>query len=262
MADPATYREAVGDFIARPGHGWAGLPFFAGTAQALAERLDEKRQAGAVICPPPEQVFAALRATPLADVRAVILGQDPYPTPGDAHGFAFSVPSCRPIPRSLKFIFDAYSADLGLPRPANGDLTGWARRGVLLLNCIFTVESGSSNAHRHLGWEALAREVIERINARREGVLFLLWGRDRRVARPQHRPRPPCGGGDTPSLPSRPRQDTEGRAPSICFRPPLRHRQFGAAKPGPAGDRLGAQGEQRVAIARNPPRGPRPALPA
>ena len=64
MADPATYREAVGDFSARPGHGWAGLPFFAGTAQALAERLDEKRQAGAVICPPPEQVFAALRATP------------------------------------------------------------------------------------------------------------------------------------------------------------------------------------------------------
>ena len=178
MADPATYREAVGDFIARPGHGWAGLPFFAGAAQALAERLDEKRQAGAVICPPPEQVFAALRATPLADVRAVILGQDPYPTPGDAHGFAFSVPSCRPIPRSLKFIFDAYSADLGLPRPANGDLTGWARRGVLLLNCIFTVESGSSNAHRHLGWETLAREVIERINARREGVLFLLWGRN------------------------------------------------------------------------------------
>ena len=96
MADPATYREAVGDFSARPGHGWAGLPFFAGTAQALAERLDEKRQAGAVICPPPEQVFAALRATPLADVRAVILGQDPYPTPGDAHGFAFSVPSAAP----------------------------------------------------------------------------------------------------------------------------------------------------------------------
>ena len=137
-------------------------------------RLDEKRQAGAVICPPPEQVFAALRATPLADVRAVILGQDPYPTPGDAHGFAFSVPSCRPTPRSLKFIFDAYSADLGLPRPTNGDLTGWARRGVLLLNCIFTVESGSSNAHRHLGWEALAREVIGQIDARRDGVLFLL----------------------------------------------------------------------------------------
>jgi len=178
MADPVTYREAVGAFIAEPEHGWAGLPFFCGEAQRLAERLDERRRAGAVICPPPEQVFAALRATPLADVRAVILGQDPYPTPGDAHGFAFSVPGCRPIPRSLKFIFDAYSADLGLPRPASGDLTGWARRGVLLLNCIFTVESGSSNAHRHLGWEALAREVIALIDRTRQGVLFLLWGRN------------------------------------------------------------------------------------
>ena len=106
MADPATYREAVGDFIARPGHGWAGLPFFAGAAQALAERLDEKRQAGAVICPPPEQVFAALRATPLGDVRAVILGQDPYPTPGHAVGLSFSVaPTVRPLPRSLQNIF-------------------------------------------------------------------------------------------------------------------------------------------------------------
>jgi uracil-DNA glycosylase len=175
---PTTYREAVATFIATPEHGWAGLPFFAGTAQALAERLDARRRDGAIICPPPDQVFAALRATPLDQVRAVILGQDPYPTPGDAHGFAFSVPVSRPVPRSLRFIFDAYSSDLGLPRPASGDLSRWARRGVLLLNCIFTVESGSSNAHRHLGWEALAREVIALIDRTRHGVLFLLWGRN------------------------------------------------------------------------------------
>jgi uracil-DNA glycosylase len=178
MAEPSTYREAVLAFLAHPEHGWAELPFFAGTAQALADRLDERRRAGIVICPPPEQVFAALRATPLAAVRAVILGQDPYPTPGDAHGFAFSVPVTRPLPRSLKFVFDAYCADLGLPRPATGDLTRWARRGVLLLNCIFTVESGSSNAHRHLGWEELARQVIALIDRTRQGVLFLLWGRN------------------------------------------------------------------------------------
>ena len=88
------------------------------------------------------------------------------------------MPVSRPVPRSLKFVFDAYSADFGLPRPASGDLTGWARRGVLLLNCIFTVESGSSNAHRHLGWEELAREVIGLIDRSRQGVLFLLWGRN------------------------------------------------------------------------------------
>jgi uracil-DNA glycosylase len=176
---PTTYREAVAAFLAEPAHGWAELPFFAGKAQALADRLDERRRdAGAVICPPPDQVFAALRATPLDQVKAVILGQDPYPTPGDAHGFAFSVPVTRPVPRSLKFIFDAYSADLGLPRPAKGDLTLWARRGVLLLNCIFTVESGTANARRHLGWEELARQVIALIDAKRDGVLFLLWGRN------------------------------------------------------------------------------------
>src|SRR5262249_62016657 len=124
------------------------------------------------------QVSAPLPPRPLADFGAFILGQAPYPTPGVAHGFAFSVPGSRPIPRSLKFIFDAYSADLGLPRPSSGDLTAWARRGVLLLNCIFTVESGSANAHRHLGWEVLAREGIERINATRNGVLFLLGGRN------------------------------------------------------------------------------------
>ena len=178
MTVPTTYREAVAAFIATPEHGWAGLPFFAGTAQALAERLDARRRDGAIICPPPDQVFAALRATPLDQVRAVILGQDPYPTPGDAHGFAFSVPASRPVPRSLRCIFDAYSADLGRPRPASGDLTGWSRRGVLLLNCIFTVESGSSNAHRHLGWEELAHEVIALIDRTRHGVLFLLWGRN------------------------------------------------------------------------------------
>jgi uracil-DNA glycosylase len=175
---PTTYREAVSSFIDHPGHGWAGLPFFAGKAQALADRLDERRGSGAIICPPPDQVFAALWATPLDQVKAVILGQDPYPTPGDAHGYAFSVPVSRPVPRSLKSIFDAYSADLGLPRPASGDLTRWAGRGVLLLNCIFTVESGSSNAHRHLGWEELAREVIALIDRTRHGVLFLLWGRN------------------------------------------------------------------------------------
>jgi len=178
VSAPTTYREAVSSFVHHPEHGWAGLPFFGGKAQALADRLDERRRGGAIVCPPPDQVFAALRATPLGEVRAVILGQDPYPTPGDAHGFAFSVPVSRPVPRSLKFIFDAYSADLGLPRPASGDLTRWSRRGVLLLNCIFTVESGSSNAHRHLGWEELAREVIALIDRTQQDVLFLLWGRN------------------------------------------------------------------------------------
>lgn len=172
-----TYTEATRRFVADGArHGWATIPFFAGPALAVAGDLDRRVAAGEHIAPAPEQVYAALENTPLPAVRAVILGQDPYPTPGDAHGLAFSVPAGRTLPRSLRTVFEAYSRDLGLPAPSSGDLSAWARRGVLLLNRALTVGDATANNHARLGWEQLAREIVQTL-AEREGIAFLLWGK-------------------------------------------------------------------------------------
>lgn len=176
-----TYEEATLRFIAANGsHGWAGLGFFGGGALDLARALDRRVADGEQVAPPPEQVYAALERTPRAAVRAMILGQDPYPTPGDAHGLAFSAPAGRATPRSLRTVFEALAHDTGSLPPASGDLTAWADRGVLLLNRALTVGGSAANSHARLGWDTLAREVIAALAAR-EGIAFLLWGKSART---------------------------------------------------------------------------------
>jgi len=122
---------------------------------------------------------------PFDSVRVLIVGQDPYPTPGHAVGLSFSVsPQVRPLPRSLTNIFTEYSADLGHPKPANGDLTPWSRRGVMLLNRVLTVRPGTPASHRGKGWEAVTECAIRALAARDEPMVAILWGRDAGALRP------------------------------------------------------------------------------
>jgi uracil-DNA glycosylase len=129
------------------------------------------------LLPPYELIYKAFDLTPFDKVKAVILGQDPYPTRGHAHGLAFSVPpSVQPLPRSLRNVFREYVSDLHFPWPRNGDLTLWAERGVLLLNTILTVQEGKPLSHKGLGWEKLTIEVIQKLSEYRQGCVFILWG--------------------------------------------------------------------------------------
>ena len=137
--------------------------------------LAEKRR-GAEIYPASSNWFAAFRATPFEKVKVVILGQDPYHGPGQAHGLCFSVPPGVPPPPSLLNIFAELERDIGLPRPAHGCLSHWAEQGVLLLNSVLTVERGRAASHQGKGWERFTDRVVEVLNARREHLVFLLWG--------------------------------------------------------------------------------------
>ncbi len=181
--------EALAAFLASGNsRGWRGLPAFAaggGAARACAA-VDAERAAGQVVAPAPERVFAALALTPLDAVRAVILGQDPYPTPGHANGLAFSYVGPPPLPRSLVNIHKELAADLGEPAPADGDLTRWAKQGVLLLNTALTVREGASKAGSHLslGWGAVTDAVIAAVSRERPHVVFLLWGAPAQTKRP------------------------------------------------------------------------------
>lgn len=143
---------------------------------ALRAFLLERHEAGVTIYPPPAQWFSALNRTPLDDVRVVILGQDPYHGPGQAHGLCFSVQPGQPVPPSLKNIFKEREQDLCLPAPDDGCLEAWADRGVLLLNAVLTVERGSAGAHQGKGWEQFTDVVVRVLNAEREGLVFMLWG--------------------------------------------------------------------------------------
>lgn len=144
--------------------------------QALRSFLLERKQAGAVIYPPGELIFNALNSTPLPAVRVVILGQDPYHGPGQAHGLCFSVRLGVPTPPSLLNIFREIQDDLGLPPPDHGYLQSWAAQGVLLLNAVLTVERGQAGAHQGKGWEQFTDAVVRLLNAGREGLVFMLWG--------------------------------------------------------------------------------------
>lgn len=141
----------------------------------LSARLQAERQA-ATVYPPEEQVFAAFERTGLAAVRVVILGQDPYHGPGQAHGLSFSVLRGVPLPPSLRNIYKELSSDLGVEVPTSGELTAWAEQGVLLLNSLLTVRDGSPLSHRDLGWEWFTDGVIERLSQREEAIVFILWG--------------------------------------------------------------------------------------
>jgi uracil-DNA glycosylase len=133
--------------------------------------------AGRRFYPPADRVFNALALTPFDDVRVVVLGQDPYHGPGQAMGLCFSVPDGVPLPPSLQNIFKELRSDLGLPQPSSGNLTPWTERGVLLLNAVLTVSPGRAGSHAGKGWERFTDRVIQELSARREGIVFLLWGR-------------------------------------------------------------------------------------
>jgi uracil-DNA glycosylase len=159
-----SWQARIGDYLQRP------------EMQALADFLRAEKRAGKVIYPPGPQIFAAFGYTPFEAVRVVILGQDPYHGPGQAHGLCFSVPPGIAVPPSLDNIFKEIRRDLGIERPGHGCLIPWAQRGVLLLNSVLTVEQGRANSHQGKGWEGFTDAAIDALNREREGLVFLLWG--------------------------------------------------------------------------------------
>lgn len=142
----------------------------------LGEFLRAEKAQGKEIYPPAGEFFAALEATPPASVKVVILGQDPYHGPGQAHGLSFSVRGRQRIPPSLQNIFRELQSDLGLRTPSHGDLSAWADEGVLLLNSVLSVERGVAGAHQGKGWERFTDAVIAAVNAGTLPVVFMLWG--------------------------------------------------------------------------------------
>lgn len=167
MADirlEASWRERVGAYLLRP------------EMQALAAFLRAERQRGVRIYPPGRQMFAALDTTPFERVEVVILGQDPYHGPGQAHGLSFSVPPGVPVPPSLRNVFLELERDLGIAPPAHGCLLPWARQGVLLLNAVLSVAEGQAGSHQGRGWEGFTDHIVATLNREREGLVFLLWG--------------------------------------------------------------------------------------
>ena len=135
------------------------------------------------VYPGRDEVFAALHLTPLAEVKVLILGQDPYHGPGQAHGLCFSVRTGTRPPPSLQNIFTELHDDLGIERPATGDLTPWARQGVLLLNATLTVRASQAASHQGKGWETFTDEVIRAVDGKPERVVFILWGNSARRKR-------------------------------------------------------------------------------
>ncbi|MFI2609886.1 uracil-DNA glycosylase [Kitasatospora sp. NPDC018619] len=165
--------------------GWAAaLEPVAGRVAAMGDFLRNELAAGRTYLPSGPNVLRAFQQ-PFADVRVLIVGQDPYPTPGHAVGLSFSVaPEVRPIPASLVNIYREYGTDLGLPQPSNGDLTPWTKQGVLLLNRVLTVQPRKSGGHRGKGWEAVTEQAIRALVARGGPLVAILWGSDARNLRP------------------------------------------------------------------------------
>ena len=160
------------------GNSWDGLlaeefgkPYYLQLRQFLKQEYNTQQ-----IFPPMHDIFNALRYTPYENVKAVILGQDPYHEPGQAHGLAFSVKKGVMPPPSLKNIYKELHDDLGVTAPSHGELTEWAKQGVLLLNTALTVRRGQANSHRGKGWETFTDSVIRILNDKPEPLVFLLWG--------------------------------------------------------------------------------------
>ena len=147
-------------------------PYFA----SLVRFLRQEKAAGKVIYPPGGQIFRAFDLTPVQNVKVVILGQDPYHGPGQAHGLSFSVPSGVPAPPSLKNIFKEIETDLGVRMSGHPNLESWACQGVLLLNAVLTVRAAEAASHSRIGWQEFTDSVIKYISDNCEGVVFMLWG--------------------------------------------------------------------------------------
>ncbi len=164
---PKSWLDAIGGEFEKP--------YF----KSLSKFVDGERQAfPSGIYPAAEKVFAALQFTPFEQLNILLLGQDPYPGEGMAHGLCFSVDKAvRKLPASLRNIFRELQSDLGLPIPNNGYLVPWARQGVLMLNTILTLRAGKPLSHKGKGWEIFTDEIIRKINDRSDPVIFVLWGR-------------------------------------------------------------------------------------
>lgn len=169
--------------LVEPGWARALEPVEPQVAQ-MGEFLRAELAAGRRYLPAGTDVLRAF-SFPFEKVRVLIVGQDPYPTPGHAVGLSFSVASeVRPLPRSLSNIFTEYCADLGHPQPGNGDLSPWSQQGVMLLNRVLTVQPGSPASHRGKGWEAVTECAIRALVARRQPMVAVLWGRDASTLKP------------------------------------------------------------------------------
>ncbi|MDS2172339.1 uracil-DNA glycosylase [Nesterenkonia sp. CL21] len=150
----------------------------------VREELTRRRASGEHVLPAPEAVLRAFRQ-PFDDVRVLILGQDPYPTPGHPIGMSFAVaPDVRPLPRSLQNIFRELHQDLGIEPAPHGDLTAWSRQGVLMLNRVLTVTAGSPGSHRGIGWEQITEAAVRSLVARDTPLVSILWGADARRLQP------------------------------------------------------------------------------
>ena len=151
----------------------------------------QKRRTEVRVFPEEKNVFNALKLTPFESVKVVILGQDPYHGFGQAHGLSFSVQKGTPLPPSLKNIYKELQEDIGGELPTEGDLTHWAKQGVLLLNIVLTVEEGNANSHKGMGWEILTNRFIEALNELKHPVIFILWGKpaqnkEKLITNPNH----------------------------------------------------------------------------
>lgn len=142
----------------------------------LSSFLRERREIGVEVYPPPSDMFRAFDATPPAAVRMVVLGQDPYHNPGQAHGLSFSVSPGVAIPPSLQNIYRELESDLGIPKPTHGNLLPWARQGVLMLNSVLTVERNQPGSHQKRGWERFTDRVVGVLNEFNRPLVFFLWG--------------------------------------------------------------------------------------
>ena len=151
----------------------------------------QKRREEVSVFPEEKNVFRALELTPFESVKVVILGQDPYHGFGQAHGLSFSVQKGIPLPPSLRNIYKELQEDLGGELPTEGDLSHWAKQGVLLLNTVLTVEEGNANSHKGMGWERLTNRLIESLNELNHPVIFILWGKpaqdkEKLITNPSH----------------------------------------------------------------------------
>ena len=148
------------------------LPYFIN----LMRFLEQEKSKGKIIYPEQKNVFNAIKTTPFNQVKVVIIGQDPYHGPNQAHGLCFSVPDNVALPPSLRNIYQELATDLNIKKPKHGNLTSWAEQGVLLLNSVLTVEAHKANSHANIGWETFTDAVISAINKYCNDIVFLLWG--------------------------------------------------------------------------------------
>lgn len=192
MSTDTSDRTGITDLV---GPGW-GEPLepLDTLLAALGEFLREEQQAGHRFLPRGDRILAAYEM-PFDQVKVLIVGQDPYPTPGHPNGLCFSVaPDVQPFPASLRNIFQEYQDDLGYPEPSTGDLTPWVEQGVMLLNRVLTVRAGQPASHRGEGWEEFTQHTIKQLVARDRPLVAILWGRDARNLKPML--------GDTPVIES------------------------------------------------------------